>query len=152
LAGAAPTDVVPNVLPMIQSSPFAAAHDTSVAATGGRNIATRAAIAASTTAPQSDAVTPASWYRTPESGLNAPVPAPVYGVKGQQVSGGFRTVRQIGVSPKPNIGFPGYVARISTPLSAVPGATVLNTVPYFFTFSCNNSSRRSDSSVSTRIS
>jgi hypothetical protein len=59
----------------LQSSPFAAAHDTSVAATGGRNIATTPAIAASTTAPQSDAVTPAVWYRTPERSVPISRPA-----------------------------------------------------------------------------
>lgn len=43
-------------------------------------------------------------------------------------------------------------ARRRTPSNTVPGATVLKTVPYFFTFSCNNSRRRSGSSVSTTIS
>lgn len=42
--------------------------------------------------------------------------------------------------------------RLITPDSWVPGARVLNTVPYFCTFSCNSSRRRSDSSLSTRIS
>ena len=42
--------------------------------------------------------------------------------------------------------------RTSTPLSSVPGATVLNTVPNFFTLSCKSARRRSDSAVSTTIS
>jgi hypothetical protein len=32
-------------------------------------------------------------------------------------------------------------ARRKTPLNSVPGATALNTVPYFFTFSCSRASR-----------
>src|SRR5574337_1482927 len=47
---------------------------------------------------------------------------------------------------------PDQAARRSTPRSVVPGATVLNTVPYFFTFSCSRSRRWSLSSVSTRMS
>lgn len=51
---------------------------------------------------------------------------------------------------------PGYVGaaylRRNTPDSWVPGAIVLNTVPYFLTLSCSNSRRRSDSSLSTMIS
>ena len=42
--------------------------------------------------------------------------------------------------------------RRITPESWVPGAMVLNTVPYFFTFSCSSASRASDSSLSTMIS
>ena len=42
--------------------------------------------------------------------------------------------------------------RRKRPESSVPGATVLNTVPYFLTFSCSRARRRSGSSVSTVIS
>lgn len=42
--------------------------------------------------------------------------------------------------------------RTRTPLRSVPGATVLKTVPYFFTFSCSKLRRWSVSSVSTMIS
>lgn len=42
--------------------------------------------------------------------------------------------------------------RRSTPPRAVPGDTVLNTVPNFFTLSCSSARRRSSSSVSTMIS
>ena len=45
----------------------------------------------------------------------------------------------------------GCIARIIVPSSAVPGDTVLETVPYLRTFVCSNASRWSDSSVSTRI-
>lgn len=44
-----------------------------------------------------------------------------------------------------------YFVR-SIPLSCVPGAMVLNTVPYFFTLSCSSASQCSFSSVSTMIS
>jgi len=46
----------------------------------------------------------------------------------------------------------GSPLRRNTPDNSVPGATVLNTVPYFFTFSCSRVRRRSGSSVSTTIS
>jgi hypothetical protein len=45
-----------------QSSPFAPAHPTS-AVTGGKNIAPMPAAAASTTAPHSDALTPARFFQ-----------------------------------------------------------------------------------------
>ena len=45
-----------------------------------------------------------------------------------------------------------HTFRRKTPDNAVPGATVLNTVPNFLTLSCRISSRWSDSSVSTTIS
>ena len=43
-------------------------------------------------------------------------------------------------------------ARRNVPSSFVPGATVLNTVPYCFTFVCRSSNRRSDSPDATTIS
>jgi hypothetical protein len=51
------------------SSPFAPAQETLAPVTGGRNIAPTPAPAARTTAPQSDALTPASWYNMPESNV-----------------------------------------------------------------------------------
>ncbi len=42
-----------------------------------------------------------------------------------------------------------FQALSMTPERSVPGATVLYTVPYFFTLSCSSLRRRSGSSVST---
>ena len=51
------------------SSPAARSHATLAPVTGGRNIAPIPAAAARTTAPHSEALTPASWYKTPDSSV-----------------------------------------------------------------------------------